>query len=115
MDKKHFSEVVEQTREMIARFQEIEQKPWGIEGSMIELSKQVGDLSKLVMVQEKYYIKSREAHPDYVATKEKIADEIFDIWFCLIRVADHYKIDIEQTLDSITKKELDDFKEGRII
>jgi len=114
MDKKHFNALVEQTREMISQFQEIEQKPWGVEGAMIELSKQVGDLSKHIMVQEKYYLKSRESQPDYATTKENIADELFDIWFCLIRIADHYKIDLEQTIDNIVRKELKDFMEGKI-
>ncbi len=111
---KNFSELVHQTKQMMEQFQTIEQNPWGVEGAMIELSKQVGDLSKHVMVQEKYYIKSREVQSKYITSKQKIADELFDIWFCLIRIADHYKIDFEQTINSITKKELDDFKKGNI-
>ncbi len=114
MNKKNFYELVERTREMISQFSKIEQKPWGIEGSVIELSKQVGDLSKHVMVQEKYYLKSRESQSEYITSKQEIADELFDIWFCLIRIADYYKIDFEQTIESITKKELDDFKIGKI-
>ena len=45
---------------MVAEFERVEQRPWGIEGAMIELSKQVGDLSKRVMTAEKYYLRSRE-------------------------------------------------------
>jgi len=45
--------------EVIKRFEKIEGKSWKVEGSMIELSKQVGDLAKLVMVYEKYYFSDR--------------------------------------------------------
>lgn len=114
MNEKHFNELVEQTREMISQFQKIEQKTWGVEGAMIELSKQVGELSKHVMIQEKYYLKSRENQSEYKTTRQKIADELFDIWFCLIRIADYYKLNFEQTIDSITKKELNNFKQDRI-
>ena len=114
MNTASFEKLVEQTREMVGEFQKVEQRTWGIEGAMLELSKQVGDLSKHVMVQEKYYLRSRDTQPEYATTKHEIADELFDIWFCLIRVADHYKIDFEQTIDSITQKELNDFKLGKI-
>jgi hypothetical protein len=111
---KKFEELLHQTRLMISEFHKVEQKPWGVEGSMIELSRQVGDLSKRVMVAEKYYLKSRNNNPEYRTSKDKIADELFDIWYCLIRISDHYKIDFEQTIDNITKKELNDFKAGKI-
>lgn len=114
MAKKSFQELLRQTQEMISQFQKVEQKSWGVEGSMIELSKQVGDLAKRVMVAEKYYLKSRENNTEYKASKEKIADELFDIWFCLIIIADYYKIDFEQSINNITRKELDDFEQGKI-
>lgn len=111
--KKSFNELVVQTQKMIDEFQKVEQKTWGVEGAMIELSKQVGDLSKHIMVQEKYYLKSRENKAEYETTTQNIADELFDVWFCLIRIADYYKIDFEQAIDGITQKELDNFKKGR--
>lgn len=106
--------LVQQTEDMINQFKKIEQREWGIEGTMIELSKQVGDLSKHIMVQEKYYIKSRETEPEYITTKKEIADELFDIWFCLIRISQYYKIDLKKSINDITKKELNDFKLGKI-
>ena len=109
-----FQQLIQQTRGMVAKFEKIEQRQWGVEGSMIELSKQVGDLSKRVMVAENYYLKSREADPEYQTTSEKIADELFDIWFCLVRIADYYKIDFEKHIDEITQKELVNFKQGKI-
>ncbi len=106
MSQKPFKELLEQTQAMATAFEKIEQRPWGIEGSMIELSKQVGDLAKRVLTAEKYYYKSRKDNPEYASSKEDIADEIFDIWYCLVRIADYYQIDIEETIDVITKKEL---------
>ncbi|OGL26377.1 hypothetical protein A3E49_02075 [Candidatus Saccharibacteria bacterium RIFCSPHIGHO2_12_FULL_49_19] len=114
MNEKTFAELISQTKRVITEFQKIEQRPWGVEGAVIELSKQVGDLSKLVMVQEKYYVKSRENQPEYAATKQKIADELYDIWFCLVRLADHYEINFEETIDGITQKDLKDLEERKI-
>lgn len=92
-----FNKLVELTRKIIKRFEKIEGKPWGIEGSMIELSKQVGDLSRLVMPQEGYYPKDRgDDDSQYTATKEKIADELSDILFMVIRIADYYEINLEK-------------------
>lgn len=49
---------------------------------MIELAKQIGDLSKLVMVEEGYYF------PDhYKSGTELIGDELADIFAAVIRIA----------------------------
>ncbi len=91
-----FQEVIEQTKQVIQRFEKIEGKPWGINGAMIELSKQVGQLSALIMMQEQYYPKDRDAdQPQYAVTQEKIADELSDILLIIIRIADIYKINLE--------------------
>jgi hypothetical protein len=50
-----------------------EQRPWSVEASLIELSKQVGDLAPLVMMAESYYLPK---DPRYAATTEKIGDEL---------------------------------------
>ncbi len=92
-----FQEHIEQIRSSVSRFQKIEGKDWGVEGSLIELTKQVGQLSALVMVQEKYYFPDRgESDPKYAVSKEALADELADIMFALVRIADHYDIDLEE-------------------
>lgn len=91
-----FQEVVEKTVTVIRAFEKVEQKPWGIEGAMIELAKQLGDLAKQVMTYEKYYLAGRESLPEYQASKEKIGDELADLLFMTIRIAEHYKIDLEK-------------------
>ncbi len=91
MAKMSFQEAIELAEGIIERFEKIEGKPWGAEGSLIELQKQVGELSKLIMTQEKYYFSDR-----YEAGKEKIADELADVLYAIIRLAKHYEIDLEQ-------------------
>lgn len=92
-----FKEVINLAVDIIKRFETIEGKPWKIDGSMIELSKQVGDLSKLVMSYEGYYPKNRgKQDKEYLATKDKIADELADLLFIIIRIANYYKIDLEK-------------------
>jgi NTP pyrophosphatase (non-canonical NTP hydrolase) len=98
MDEKSFQKVVEKTRKVIKRFEKIEGKPWGINGAMIELMKQVGQLSTLVMMQEQYYPTDRDKDdPQYQVSKEKIADELSDLLFMTIRIADVYGIDLEDS------------------
>ena len=93
----NFKKVIDLTKSVIRRFEKIEGKPWGVNGTMIELSKQVGDLSKLVMTNEGYYPKGRgKEDRQYEATKEKIADELSDIFFMVIRLSVYYRIDLEK-------------------
>ena len=91
-----FEKVVEITKKTIKEFENAEQKPWGAEGTTIELAKQVGELSKHIMVFEKYYIQQRDNDPKYKTTKDNIADELSDILFCVIRLSEHYKINLEE-------------------
>ena len=44
----------------------------------------------------------------YTATDEKIADELADILFAVVRIADHYGIDLVSTNAKVRKLE-DDF------
>ena len=92
-----FKEVVRKTTDVIEAFQKVEQRDWGVEGNMIELMKQVGQLSQNVMVFEKYYLAIRDENPIYnKASKDEIANELSDILFMTIRIANHYGIDLEE-------------------
>ncbi|HSH56153.1 MAG TPA: hypothetical protein VK983_05025, partial [Candidatus Limnocylindrales bacterium] len=89
--------ILKLTRQNIERFQTIEEREWGAEGAMIELIKQVGELAKIIMVQEKYYLSNRAGlDKQYQAGASRIAEELGDIYFVLIRLADHYGIDFLQ-------------------
>jgi NTP pyrophosphatase (non-canonical NTP hydrolase) len=94
---KSFKQVIDRTKDIAERFGKIEGRPWGIEGAMIELSKQVGELSALVMSREGYYHKNREKeNPKLDPSKENISDELSDLLFIVIRIADYYGIDLEE-------------------
>ncbi len=108
-----FKDSIKITHNIIERFEKIEGKPWGVEGSMIELAKQVGELSKYVMVNEKYYFQNRDkTDSQYVTTKEKIGDELADVLFAIIRIAKHYNIDLLQSHLKARKQE-DEFLKSK--
>ena len=90
-----YEDILNEIHINISRFKKIEGKPWGAEGSVIELVKQAGELSALVMSKEGYYFSGRDKLDDkYDSSKDKIADELADILYAIVRIADHYDIDI---------------------
>jgi NTP pyrophosphatase (non-canonical NTP hydrolase) len=91
-----FKEVYDRSIEVISSFREVEKKPWGVEGALIEMQKQMGELAKQVMSHEGYYMKARDDDPKYQASVAGIADELSDIMLMVFRIADHYGIDIEK-------------------
>lgn len=94
-DELTFREAIEQCRAIEIRFAQIEGRPWGVEGAMIELAKQVGELAKYVMVAECYYYAERaQETPQYSTDINMIGDELADIFYAIARVANYYKIDL---------------------
>ncbi len=91
-----FQEVVNKSLGVIKEFEKVEKRTWGVEGAMIELSKQLGDLSKNIMMMEGYYMAGRDSLPEYQTSKACIGDELSDILFMVIRIADYYHIDLEK-------------------
>jgi uncharacterized protein len=90
-----FADVINLSREVAKRFDEIERRPWTIETTIIEMMKQVGDLSRQFMAYEKYYLPDRADHPRYRTSVDAIANELADILHNVIRIADYYGIDLE--------------------
>lgn len=91
-----FQQIIKKTLEVIKKFEKVEKRKWGVEGSMMELSKQMGELAKNVMVFEGYYLAQRDQQAKYQVSKDDLADELSDIIFIVIRIADHYGIDLEK-------------------
>lgn len=89
---KTFAEMQEMYRGVVRRFSQIELKPWGAAGAMIELNKQVGELARQVMIKEEYYALTGDV-PD---VDEKLGNEMADVIAQVMRLADHYHIDLEQ-------------------
>lgn len=90
-------EIIEKTREIIKGFEKREPKKWTPEIMITELSKQVGGLSKQIMMLEQNYVKQRNNNPEYSYSKEQLADELSDILLMIIRLADYYNIDLEKS------------------
>ena len=103
-----FQEAIDLYRGIYKRFEIVEGKPWGISGAMIELSKQVGDLSKCIMQKEKYYANC-VAVPEEIT--ENIGNELADIFGQLIRIADYYQIDLQEA-HILARKDEDDCLKG---
>lgn len=89
---KTFAEMQEMYKEVAERFGKIELQEWKAEGAMIELTKQVGELAKQVMIKEKYYALTGDV-PD---VDERLGNEMADVIAQVMRLADYYKIDLEK-------------------
>lgn len=89
---KTFVEMQEMYKGVVKRFNKIELQDWKAEGAMIELSKQVGELAKQVMIKEKYYALTEEV-PD---VDECLGNEMADVIAQVMRLADYYNIDLEK-------------------
>lgn len=85
-------EMQEMYKGVVKRFNKIELQDWKAEGAMIELSKQVGELAKQVMIKEKYYALTEEV-PD---VDERLGNEMADVIAQVMRLADYYNIDLEK-------------------
>lgn len=98
MNNLSFYEAIKLATSTIRRFEKIEGKPWRAEGGAMELTKQVGELCKLIMSYEGYYFPDRiKNDKKYESSKDKIGDELADIFFTIIRIADYYNIDLEKS------------------
>lgn len=83
-----FSQAVKETKRLTDLFEtRIELKNWDIMAMVIELTAEVGDLADSIMMHEGY-------RPLRVGDKIDIQDDIVDILFMIIRIANHYEIDL---------------------
>ena len=89
---KTFAEMEDMYKEVVKRFNKIELQEWKAEGAMIELTKQVGELAKQVMIKERYYALEGDV-PD---VEERLGNEMADVIAQIMRLADYYKIDLEK-------------------
>ncbi len=87
-----FLEMQEMYHGIVKRFQKIELQDWKAEGAMIELSKQVGELAKQVMIKEKYYALTGMV----TDVDQRLGNEMADVIAQVIRLASYYDIDLEK-------------------
>lgn len=88
-------EALSLSRKVERGFAEVNHRTWGVEASGLELTKQVGDLSKRILMYERYYHRQREIHPEYASSHNAIANELADVLHAVFRIADHYGIDLQ--------------------
>ena len=96
-----FAEMQNMYRDVVKRFNKIELQDWRAEGAMIELSKQVGELAKQVMIKEKYYALQGEV----TDVDEKLGNEMADVIAQVMRLADYYQIDLKKAFVEARKYE----------
>lgn len=89
---KTFAEMEDMYKGVVKRFNMIELQEWRAEGAMIELTKQVGELAKQVMIKEKYYALEGEVFN----VDERLGNEMADVIAQIMRLADYYKINLEK-------------------
>ena len=90
------ADLIEINRTVATAFDERERRSWGVETLVMELAKQVGDLARAVLTTENYYLADRDDDPSYGGGTSRIANELADILYCVIRLADHYEVDLEE-------------------
>jgi NTP pyrophosphatase (non-canonical NTP hydrolase) len=83
------AQMLDETRELVALFRQVEPREWSVEAMVVELSGEVGSLADSVMIQEGF------RRPREVGSLA-LDDDIADILFMLIRIADYYGIDFEE-------------------
>lgn len=96
--------LVETTAELQQLFSKIESRPWTIDACAIELAAEVGTLADSIMIKEGYRELRHGQEPI------NIEDDICDIIFVLIMIAEHYKINIGDSYISMadsTRKKLE--------
>lgn len=91
------SEIVARTREITSLFDELVGE-WDIKVMMTELTGEVGTLADSIMIHEGY--RPRRNEKDVI----DLEDDIVDILFMLIRIADHYDIDLEDAYQNLLRQ-----------
>jgi len=86
----NLEELKQRNKKIVQRFEKLEPKRWSIEGATMELATEVGDLTELVLRKE-YFKQNIYDDIDY-----QIQDELADILFVLLRIADYYGIDLDK-------------------
>jgi NTP pyrophosphatase (non-canonical NTP hydrolase) len=96
--------IIKESKEIIQEFEKREKKKWTPEIIVTELTKQLGEISKQIMMLEGNYVPQRDNYPKYNSSKEKLADELSDALLMIIRLAEHYDIDLEKAhFDELNK------------
>lgn len=97
------SEMIKMTRDTTRLFDKAV-GPWDVSVMVTELVGEVGTLADSIMIEEGH-------RPSRNGDRVDLDDDIVDILFMLIRIADHYHIDIESAYEKMihqTQRKLGD-------
>jgi NTP pyrophosphatase (non-canonical NTP hydrolase) len=83
------AELIAETMRLRERFKAFEAPPWNIETMVTELLAEMGTLADSVMISEGH----RKVRP---GDSVDLADDIADILFMIICIAQHYGVDVEK-------------------
>ncbi len=90
------SDMIDMTREVTNLFDK-DVGEWNISVMLTELTGEVGTLADSIMIQERHRQPRDGDHID-------LEDDIVDIIFMLIRIADYYKIDLEEAYEKMIQR-----------
>lgn len=106
VSQKNTTDIIKYSQVISKLFSEIQNRDWTIDVVALELTKQVGDLTRRLLTREGYYHNHRHSEQSYTGTNAAIADELADIFLGIVRVAEHYKIDLHREIISSRDHEL---------
>jgi NTP pyrophosphatase (non-canonical NTP hydrolase) len=89
--------IVDATRQLQERFQEVENRSWTIETYVMELLAEAGTLADSIVIQEGY----RLLRPNQTID---LRDDIADVLFVLIMIANHYGVSLEDAYISMLRE-----------
>lgn len=100
--KNDFQKMVKRAVEIKAKYKKIEPKPWGVEQAFMGMMKDVGELSKLIMIKKGYRTDSdKKLHA-------ALEHQLSDILYSILIIADKTKVDLEKsfwrTMDEIEQR-----------
>lgn len=98
----NFQKIIKRALEIKTKYDKIEPKKWGVKQDFMGLIKDIGDLSKILMVYEGY-------RDDFDKdTKKALEHELIDVLWSVIVIANKTDIDLEKsfykTMNNLDKK-----------
>jgi len=100
--KNDFQKIIERAVEIKKKYEKIEPKKWEVEQAFMGMTKDMGELSKLLMVKGGY-------RDDFLKNiKTELGHELADMLYSIIIIADKTGIDLEKsfwrTMREVEKK-----------
>lgn len=87
----NFQKIIDRALEIKAKYNKIEPKKWEVEQYFMGLIKDIGDLSKILMVYEGY---RDDFNKD---AKKALEHELIDVLWSIIVIADKTGVDLEKS------------------